>query len=576
LKNIRITIVFLLLLIVAFVALAGRCFYLQYYKSEHYYSISLKQQQLLISTRPQRGVILDSRARVLVASNKIQNIFAEPRVIKDPKAVSSKLQPILDIGAHEICKLITESKNPGFVKIKADAEPAQCKAVRKIHRGIGVQSDWQRHYPMGRLAANIVGFTSSDNRGLGGIELQYDRELSGSAGENIFLADAFPFRRPIRPEQQKSVLTDGVGIILTLDATIQQFARHELIKAVQNFEAESGVAIVAEPKTGAILAMVSLPDFDPDDVASADPNTFRNRAITDVFEPGSILKPIAAAIALDAGAVEPNETIFCENGNYHGKGFGKIKEYRYHRYGNLKVREILIKSSNIGMAKIGQRTGRDKLHRGLMLFGFGKKTGIELPGEAEGLLRPVQKWTGYSVTRIPFGQEISVTAIGLVRAFCILANGGHSVRPFLVKAIVQPDGKVVEIKRPTPAIGFVIKPQVAKWIVNDAMVGVVNEKKNGGTGWRAKLEKWQVFGKTGTAQLAGSDGKGYDDDSYVASFVAGAPAEQPAVVVLVSIRKPNKSLGKGYTGGAVASPAAGKILEKTLNYLEVPSFIGQL
>jgi len=326
------------------------------------------------------------------------------------------------------------------------------------------------------------------------------------------------------------------------------------------------VAIVAEPGTGAILAMVSLPCFEPDYIQSADPNSFRNRAITDQFEPGSILKPVVAVIAIDSGVVGLDEEIFCEDGDYRGRGFGRIGEYGDHQFADLTVRDILIRSSNIGMAKIGQKLGKDKLYSGLKLFGFGKKTGVDLPAEAEGCLRPVNKWTGYSVTRIPFGQEISVTAIQLVRAFCILANGGRSVRPHLLKAMVGNRGQIVKLRQPPSSVGFVVKPEVAHWIITDALVGVVKD----GTGKKAALEKWQVFGKTGTASIARSSQRGYSDTDYIASFVAGAPAEEPVVVVLVSIHKPNTDLGKGYTGGTVAAPVAARILEKTLNYLRVP------
>ncbi|KPL23248.1 MAG: hypothetical protein AMJ75_06425 [Phycisphaerae bacterium SM1_79] len=562
-KSVRIIIFSFVLLIVTFLSLAGRCFYLQLLKNGYY--LNRRQLQGRFTQKPQRGVILDCRGRMLAASSKIRTIFAEPRVIQDAKSTSTKLAPILDMGAHEICKLIMESKNPGFAKIKVGAGLEQCSAAGEVY-GIGVQSDWQRYYPMRRLAAHIVGFTSVDNRGLGGIELQYDEELSGLGAQNVFFADAL--RRPIRPFLEQagvsSRVADGVGIILTLDASIQQFARAELVKQYESYEAESAVAIVAEPKTGAILAMVSLPDFDPRDARSADANTLRNRAVCDQFEPGSVLKPIVAAIAIDAGAVGREEKIFCEYGDYRRRGFGRIGEYGNHKFGNLTVREILVHSSNIGMAKIGQKLGRDKLYDGLRLFGFGKKMGIDLPGEAEGLLWPVGKWTGYSVTRIPYGQEISVTAVQLVRAFCILANGGRVVQPYLVKAIVGNNGEIIKLQRPPLTIGYVVKPEVAEWIVTEALVGVVNE----GSGKRARLDGWQVFGKTGTANIAKSDERGYSESDYVASFVAGAPAADPAVVVLVSIRRPNVALGKGYTGGTVAAPVAAGILEKTLNYLE--------
>jgi cell division protein FtsI (penicillin-binding protein 3) len=216
------------------------------------------------------------------------------------------------------------------------------------------------------------------------------------------------------------------------------------------------------------------------------------------------------------------------------------------------------------MAKIGQRLGKKRLYERLRLLGFGEKSRIDLPGEADGLFAPPARWTGYSVTRIPFGQEISVTAIQLVRAFCILANGGRFVRPFLVKAIVDNDGEIIKLKRPPPPVGFVISPEVADWTVRKALSGVVNE----GTGQKAQLEKWQVFGKTGTANIARPDGKGYSDNAYVASFIAGAPAEDPEIVVLVSIRKPNIKLGKGYTGGTVAAPVAAEIIKETLTYLK--------
>jgi cell division protein FtsI/penicillin-binding protein 2 len=565
LKNARVTIIFLSLLIGAFLALAVRCFCLQYYRGEHYAEVCMNQQRSLQLWQPQRGAILDCRGRVLAASNRIQNVFAEPRVIEDVKTTSSELSPIVDIGAHEICRMILESKNPGFVKIKEDANVQQCADARRIN-GVGTQTDWQRSYPMGRLFGNVVGFTSRDNRGLEGIELEYDGQLSGSGVQNVFFADVR--RRPVCLKEQNGILTNGVGMILTLDATIQEIVRDELIKQYRDFEAESAVAIVVEPKTGAILAIVSVPDFDPGDVQSADPNSRRNRVITDQFEPGSMIKPIIVSIAVDSGVIGKNETIFCENGNYSGKGFGRINEYQNHRFGDLSVREVLIKSSNIGMAKIGQKMGQKKLYEGLKLFGFGEKVGVELPGEVEGLLRPTYQWSSYSVTRIPYGYEINVTAMQMVQAYCILANGGRMVRPYLIKAIVDHNGEIVQARHPVPPVGYIIKRDVAEWIVQDCLVGVVNERRNGGTGWRAKLDKWQVFGKTGTANIARVGQKGYEENSNLASFVAGAPAEDPAIVVLVSIRRPNSRLGKGDSGGAVASPVAGKIIEKTLTYLE--------
>ncbi len=564
-KNIKISIILFILLMAVFMLLAGRCFYLQYFNNEYYTEISKKQHQGRYIYKPKRGTILDCRSRVIAASSRIHTIFAEPRAIEDPKEVSNQLQHILDRPAHKICMKIVDSKNPGYVKIKTPATESEIKKALK-YQGIGVESNWQRHYPLKALTCHVTGFTSTDNKGLEGIELLFDTELKGNLGTNLFLADAF--RRPIRANAISRELDDGQSLILTIDATIQQFARDELKKRYDKYQAEAGIAIVAHVKTGAVLAMVSLPDFNPEQARNTNPDYFRNRAITDQFEPGSILKPIATAIALDAGVINYNDTIFCENGNYHGKGFGQIGEYNYHKYGNLKIREIIVKSSNIGMAKIGQKLGKHKLHKGLNLFGFGKITGIDLPGEVSGQLRDVDVWDGYSITRVPFGHELTATAIQMVKAYCILANEGRYIKPYIVKAIIDSEGQITTLKQPIPPIGYIIKPEVAKWIVTNPLVGVINDKKNGGTGWRAKLEKWQVFGKTGTANIAKKGEKGYSEDYYVASFIAGAPAEDPEIIVLVSIRKPNKKLGLGYTGGAVASPAVGKIIEKTLTYLD--------
>jgi len=559
------------LLMATFAVLAGRCLVLQSFRHAYYAEKSLQQQRSRLPQKGCRGPILDSRGNVLAASNAIRTVFLEPRVVVDQKDTADRLSQAIHMSGPEISKLITGARNPGFVRVKSGATLTECLAARRI-RGVGVQNDWVRTYPMGALTVHTVGFMSADGIGLGGVELAFDKRLSGPTREDLFLVDVN--RRPLRwigdqtsPGSQDEDLSGG-GLILTLDASIQQFTREALLAQVKAFEAESAIAVVAEPRTGAILAMVSLPDFDPDD-RSVDDNARCNHAIIDQYEPGSVIKPVIVAIALDAGAVNTRERIDCENGVYRGKGFGTITEYSNHHYGEMTVKGILVESSNIGMAKIGQRLGGAALHQGLRLFGFGKDTAVGLPGEAEGLLRPLKGWTGYSVTRIPFGQEISVTGMQLVKSFCILANHGRLVRPHLVKAVVdatgQPDIREFSLTM-AGQVGYVVRPEVADWVVQEAMVGVINEEK--GTGKPARLEKWQVFGKTGTAQVAKSDGRGYEEGAFIASFIGGAPAEDPAILVLVSVRRPNVKLGKGYTGGTVASPVVGQVIEKTMTYLE--------
>jgi len=562
------TLILFSLICVAFLALAVRCYFIQYRQHDVYVQTSIMQQRSRFPSQGCRGAILDRRGRVLAADNQTHLIFADPQEIDNPKETANRLAPILDMGAHIICKRIMDRGNSRFVPLKTDATREESNAVTNI-RGIGVQHPWHRYYPMGELTTHVVGFTSIDGIGLAGIEHQYDAMLAGHPENALFLADVK--RRPIRLLNASMAETPdeamGMGVILSIDATIQQFVRNALMKQYLAFEAESAYSIVVNPRTGAILAMVSLPDFDPTQAGQATPAQQCNHAVTDQFEPGSVLKPIVTAIAFDAGVIRKGEKIFCENGHYIGKGFGHIKEYNYHAFGNLTPKQILMESSNIGMAKIGQRLGAEKLYKGLRLFGFGRKTEINLPGEAQGLLRSPDKWTGYSVTRIPFGQEISVTALQLVKAFSILANRGRVIKPSLIEAFVDSNG-VPQVRdgryEIANQVGYIINPEIAEYMVSDALCAVVNE----GSGKRAKLEKWQVFGKTGTAQIASRDGRGYEDGAYIASFVAGAPVEDPAIVVLVSVRLPNRKLGKGYTGGTVSAPVAGQIIDKTLTYLE--------
>lgn len=552
----------LLITAAGFLAVGTRCFYLQYFRTDYYYQASIKAQKSSFLERPRRGAILDCRGRILAASYKVDTIFAEPRAISDLKKTAESLSAIIGIGPVEISKLILTSRNPGYTPILIDSKLTedQRKQILKLD-GIGIESKWKRVYPLASTAVHVIGFIGTDEHGLAGLELKYDKPLSGSAGRSTFFSDAA--RRPVHLGQCESFAQDGSDIILTIDATIQEFAHSALLKQFKAFGAESAVALVMDPCSGAVLSMVSLPDFDPTDLKDADAKSVGNHILSDPYEPGSIFKPIVAAWAIETGSINPNDTIFCENGHYSGKGFGTIGEYR-EGFGNLTISEILAHSSNIGMAKIGQKMGAAKIYEGIRLFGFGRKTGIDLPGEEPGVVWNLNKWTGYSVARVPFGHEVSVTAMQITCAFCILADDGRVIKPHLVKAVVSDAGKKLEITEPVQTSGFVVSSRTAQWLVRKAMVEVV---KNG-TGKSAALEKWQVWGKTGTANIANPNG-GYDEENYIASFIGGAPVDNPAIVVMVSIRKPNKSLGKGYTGGSVAAPVAKEILEKTLNYLQI-------
>jgi cell division protein FtsI (penicillin-binding protein 3) len=561
----KTALIFLSLIGAGFIGIAVRCFYLQYYKNYYFQQISLKAQRSNFTEQPKRGAILDCRGRILAASYVSDTIFAEPRMVDDIKKTAEVLAGIIDAaGPREISKAILTTRNAGYAPIITDIRltDAQRKQISSL-QGIGIESKWKRYYPLGSAAAHAIGFIGTDEQGLAGLELQYDKILRGTFGSSSFFSDSA--RRPVKLKSFGDFAQDGSDIVLTLDSTIQEITYEALKKGVSEFGAESGVAMVIDPCNGAVLAMVSLPGFNPSDLKGADEKSLGNHILSDPFEPGSIIKPVIAAWAIETESINPNDTIFCENGSYSGKGFGTIGEYREGGYGTLSISGVLSHSSNIGMAKIGQKMGGAKLYEGLKLFGFGRKTGIDLPGEDSGIVWPLKFWTGYSVARVPFGHEVSITSMQMACAFCTLANHGRPIKPHLVKAVVNSDGNKIKLQEPAQTATFVIKEKTARWIVEKALVEVVQE----GTGKKAAIEGRQVWGKTGTANIADKSKGGYDEENYVASFIGGCPADEPAMVVLVSIRKPNRSLGKGYAGGAVAAPAAKEIIEKTLTYLKM-------
>ncbi|MHC4907029.1 MAG: peptidoglycan D,D-transpeptidase FtsI family protein [Planctomycetota bacterium] len=564
-RQIWIMSVFLTMIVLAFGALFWRVFDLKYNDRDAFQERSQRQLSAFGVETPRRGQILDSQGRVLAASIKTYNAFVEPRVLNEyPDQIlvtASTLQDILEIPGPEICRMIAESKNPGFVKIKSEISDDQRQLLQAARlRGLGIDPNWDRLYPAGNLTGHLLGFVGADDTGLSGLELRYDNILAGKQGKHFFVVDVG--RDPIGAQTTKgNDAEDGLNLVLTVDSVIQRFVHEALQQKMEEYEAESAVAVVMDPWTGGIMAMVSLPDYDPAAFSTTPQDKMRNRALTDPFEPGSIFKPLVATMALDSGMIGYEEKFDCENGQW--SKYGGIGEYGNHEYGMLTAREIIIHSSNIGMAKIGLKMGQENLYDGLKLFGFSSRTGIDLPGEEPGLVWSLPKWSRYSVTRIPFGHEVMVTPIQICRAYSILANGGYVVKPHVVRAVVDGQGRIVEDRQPPKGMGYIIKTEVAEWMVQTALSDVVNE----GTGDKAKLENCQVWGKTGTANIA-TDGH-YDWKNYVASFVGGAPAEKPAVVVMVSIRKPKRSLGKGYSGGRVAAPVVGAIIENTLRYLGV-------
>jgi len=547
------------------VALAGYLAYIQIASAEKLSALAYDQQHMRVPLRAARGNILDSRLRVLAGSVDTRSVFADPKWIKDPDATATKVGRILSESPAEILRKITAKSvdEPGgrFIWLARRISPETAESIERLGLpGIALTSEGVRHYPNGMLAAHVLGCVGGEQQGLDGLEKVFDDRLRGREGEALVLADRG--RRPIWTEaDQYTPAIDGQHLVLTIDATIQAATEAAIAEARQKFHAKSASAIVMEPRTGAILAMANVPTYDPNRYGEFPVDARRNRCVTDTFPPGSSCKPFVASGALEAGVVHFGEVIFCENGywaaaNLHDAG---------HSYGNLTFEQGIWKSSNILMAKLGTRMGNERLLRCLVSFGFGQKTGVWLSGESNGVVFPLRKWTRLSTTRAAFGQEFAVTPLQLITAFAAIANRGKLVRPKILRGVLDNRGQAVADLSEAEVVGQAILEKTARDLIDRALVGVIEE----GTGKACQIPGYQVFGKTGTAQLIDAGTHTVSHTRYMGSFLAGAPAKDPKVVVLVMVNEPDRSIG--YYGGTVAAPAAKKILEQALPYLGIPA-----
>jgi len=546
------------------VALAGYLARIQITSAEKLAALAYDQQHMRVPIRAARGNILDSRLRVLAGSVDTRSVFADPKWIKDPDATATKIGRILGESPDEILKKITAKPitEPGgrFIWLARRISPEAAESIERLGLpGIALTSEGVRHYPNGILAAHVLGYVGGEQQGLESLEREFDDRLRGREGEALVLADRG--RRPIWTEaDQYTPAIDGQHLVLTIDATIQAATEAAIAEAKQKFRAQSASAIVMDPKTGAILAMANVPTYDPNRYGEFPVDARRNRCVTDTFPPGSSCKPFVASGALEAGSVHFGEVIFCENGywaaaNLHDAG---------HSYGNLTFEQGIEKSSNIMMGKLGTRMGNERLHKCLLAFGFGQRSGVWLPGESNGVVFPLRKWTSLSTTRVAFGQEFAVTPLQLITAFAAIANHGKLVRPKILRGVLDSRGQTVADLSEAEVVGQAIMEKTARDMIDRALVGVIEE----GTGKACQIPGYKVFGKTGTAQKVDPGTHTVSHTRYMGSFLAGAPANDPKVVVLVMVNEPDKSIG--YYGGTVAAPAAKKILEQALPYLGVP------
>ena len=523
-----------------FAAMVGRLVYIHVKLGPELTAYADARRQSEVRIPGRRGRILDRRQRTLAGSLDVRTIYADPVLIPDPGQTARDLALVLDVPYDDLISRLSR-RSTRYVVLQRGATEEQVSRAMELRssvRGLGVTMEPRRSYPMRSVAAHVVGFVGAEGTGLAGVELRYDTYLRGRDGRRLVWRD--PHRRPVFQEADSYVPPEnGMDVVLTIDAVIQEFLERQLAERVALHAAESAVGVVMVPSTGEVLALANYPAYDPAEAGKVAPDLLRNRVLTDPVEPGSIFKPFVLAKALAENLARPEETIFCHNGLYVT---GKRLLHDHHPYGALTVEQVLAKSSNIGMAILGQRLGNQRMYDALYRFGFGRLTGIDLPGEGEGLMLPVKQWNSFSTTSVPMGQELAVTPIQMISAFCALVNGGRFVPPRVVRLIASPSGEVIEDRSRPENERTVLDPQVAE-TMRAMLVKVVTE----GTGRPCELKHWQVMGKTGTAQVPRKDRRGYD--GYLASFIAAAPAHDPAVAVLIMVRRPSKN---GYYGAPVS------------------------
>ena len=500
-----------------------------------------------------RGTVFDTHYRELAVTLDSQSIGAHPNQMKNKDVVARQLATALGKNRRAISNQLA-TKRP-FVWVKRQATPREVTTVKTLSLpGVVFKPAHSRFYPNQSLAGQAIGFTGVDGSGLEGIEFSYDSHLRGRTDRFTVLRDA----RGNGFDAEFSVLPNytGQNVILTIDANIQFISEQALELTVAEFNADSGMAVVMDPKTGAVLAMAHYPFIDPNLYKQYKRERWRNRIVTDAFEPGSTLKIFTAAAALESKSSSSQSIFYCENGAYR---VGPNVVHDTHPHGWLTLKKIVKFSSNIGAAKVVKAMGGKAFYQTLERFGFGSKTGIDCPGETPGRLTSYRHWKPIDAANIAFGQGIAVSAIQLTTAVAAIANDGILMRPYLVQAITDQDGRL--LKNTTPKqIRRTISARTAR-IVRGMMATVVDE---GGTGVNAALERYQVGGKTGTAQKIEPNGR-YSRKRFIASFVGLAPVDHPKVVVLVVIDEPRKR----HYGGTVAAPAFKRITQAALSYLDV-------
>jgi cell division protein FtsI (penicillin-binding protein 3) len=541
------------------VVITGRLVHVQILGHESYQSLALRQSERTIHLDSRRGPILDRNGKYLAVSVDAESIYAVPTDISDPEGTAATLARTLGLDAADRDTLALRlRRDKAFVWVRRKLDPSSARAVRELElEGIGFLTETRRYYPKRELASQVLGFVGAEDkgefRGLAGIEYEFDAHIRGHAARVVVRTDAR--RRPVDHMEKPS--TDGSTVILTIDETIQYVVENELERAMKETGAASGMVVVLEPMTGEILALANRPTFNPNRFTAYTSADWKNRAVADAFEPGSIFKIVTAAAALQENVVDPDEVIDCGQGSVRVAGT-RIRDHK--AFDQLTFRDVITKSSDVGVIRVAQRLGRDNLLRYAHDFGFGARTGVALPGESKGILRPVSEWSALSLASISFGQEVAVTALQMVTATAVVANGGYLMKPLIVRRVEDAGGRVVEEWKPFA------ERRVLDLETVDTLTDLLARVVSQGTGTRAAVPGYVAAGKTGTAQKIDATGS-YSMVDHVASFVGFVPVSRPALVILVSLDTPR---GPHNQGGDVAAPVFARVAEQSLRYLAVP------
>jgi len=544
----------LLLLLAGFGIILFRLVTLQVLQAAELTARADRQHQKSVTLEGARGTVTDRHGKVLAMNIEVPTIVGVPTSLDSPTNAARSLSPVLRIRRDEIEKKLRQDKH--FVWLARKVEPEQGQRLEQLSiDGIGMVMEGRRFYPKGPLLAHVLGFVGMDGLGLEGLERRYEVQLHGEKRVTILQRDALG--RTVFPKGlREQVPAPGHALTLTIDEVIQYIAEKELEEAVNNAHAKAGTIIVIEPRSGAILALAVSPRFDPNTVASLTADRWRNRALTDTYEPGSTMKVVVAAAALEEKVMMPGSMVFGENGRMT---IANTTIHDHEKLGWMTFAQMIQKSSNIGAAKTGMLLGEQRMYRYLQAFGFGQRTDVDLPGEVGGLLKSPREWGRRSLASISMGQEVGVTPLQMVSAVSAIANDGVLMKPYVVSEVRDQKGQL--LKNILPHVRRrVVSPDTARTLTT-ILEGVVTN----GTGMKAAISGYRVAGKTGTAQKVDPRTGTYSSSLSVGSFVGFVPADAPRLAMIIVIDEPQ---GEAW-GGVVAAPVFRRVGEQVLTYLGV-------